>query len=74
LFTRVNRWNAVGAKQQGLCPSESLDPGLLVHTDDDSAGRRVEVQPDDVGERLFESGIPAELENLDPMRLIWTAA
>src|SRR5450759_424098 len=55
--------------QKGLRAVEGLDLGLLVHADDERVRRRVEVQPDDVNDLLFQVRISAELEGLDPMRL-----
>src|SRR5680860_744957 len=57
-----------------LCMDEKssvqrLDRGLLIHAQHHGALRRVEVEPDDVDELLFELRVVGQLEGLDQVRL-----
>ena len=56
-------------RQQRLGPVQRLDLRLLVHTQHDRPGRRVEVQPDNVGHLLRERRVLADLEGTLLVRL-----
>src|SRR6185312_10207254 len=56
-------------RQQRLGPVQRLDLRLLVHTEDDRPGRRVEVEPDNVGHLVRERRVLADLEGTLLVRL-----
>src|ERR1035437_1847289 len=60
--TRLHRQPRLGAV-------ESLDLALLIDAEHDRVLRRVEVEPDDVGQLLQEAGIVRQLEGLNPVGL-----
>ncbi len=60
-FARLDRQRRLGAIQR-------LDLGLLIHADDQSALRRIEVEPDDVDHLLDQLRVLGELERADLMR------
>ena len=56
-------------RQPRLGAVERLDLGLLIDTEHHGAVRRVEVEPDDIGDLLLEHRIVRDLEALRDMRL-----
>ena len=56
-------------RQTGLGAIEGLDLALLVKTEDDGVGWRIDIEADDLLELLGEFGIVGELERAHPMRL-----
>ena len=56
-------------RQPGLGPVECLNLRLLIHAQHDGPVRRVEIQPDDLGDLSLEHRIIRDLEPLREMRL-----
>src|SRR5271156_1350288 len=56
-------------RQTGLGAIEGLDLALLVETEHDGVGWRIDIETDDLLELLGEFGIVGELERAHPMRL-----
>jgi hypothetical protein len=55
-------------RQPGLGPVECLNLRLLIHAQHDGPVRRVEIQPDDLGDLSLEHRIIRDLEPLRDMR------
>jgi hypothetical protein len=69
IVVRHPRRQARSQRKDRLSSVQRLNLGLLVDTDHQGLFRRVEVEPDDVGQLLFEGGIVAELEARGAVRL-----
>src|SRR5271169_1148799 len=60
---------AVWHRRGSDCDIEGLDLALLVETEHDGVGWRIDIKTDDLLELLGELGIVGELERAHPMRL-----
>ena len=55
-------------EQSGLGSFQSLTLALFVTAEDDRAGRRIQIQPDDIPEFGLELGIVGEFESTSSVR------
>jgi hypothetical protein len=56
-------------RQSGLGAVERLDLALFVEREHHGVGRRIKIEPDDVGQLGGKAGIARALEGAQPMRL-----
>ncbi len=59
---------ALAQRQSGLGSLQSLALALFVTANDDRAGRRIQIQSDDIPEFALELGIVGEFESAGAMR------
>jgi len=56
-------------RQRRLDAAKRLNLRLFIHTQHQCAFRRVQIEPDDIGQLGVELRVAAELEGFDPVRL-----
>ena len=66
---RLSFGHAGAQRQHGARAIERLNPALLIDTEDDRFGGRIQIQPDDVAQLLDKLRVLRQFEASYPMRL-----